>query len=366
MKRCYTGQGAFNIELCFVNLTGEVPSLCSFNNDNTLIDTKKLTHDLVSSIFPNVLFVRVVDAFSQLSTSAVKTEDDEGEEFDFRIGGSWIDKEVVVVCTTEIFRITQKQITIYYSNTRSLQEIQKEYTEIYEKLPKVEEAPKPAHVKLVAYDNGYYCISSAVNKVDLNIDELYNDDFKPVYEELLKFINTRSSGLVILRGTKGTGKTSMIRHLTSNYPNEYIIVTNAVASHLANPEFISFMIEHKDSIFILEDCEQILMERSENSFGNAIANILNMTDGLMSDIFNVKFICTFNADITKIDSALLRKGRCFVNYEFKELCAEKVEKLAEKNNIKLSEIKPMTLADVFNYDDIDCETKKPVKKIGFR
>ena len=139
-----------------------------------------------------------------------------------------------------------------------------------------------------------------------------------------------------------------------------------MAEHLASPEFMSFMLDHKDSVFILEDCEQILMNRTDGFGENgAIANILNMSDGLMSDIFNVKFICTFNADIDKIDPALLRKGRCFANYEFKPLCKEKVKALLHKLGIKVENVKEMTLADIYNYGDNNYEESKPVKKIGF-
>ena len=167
----------------------------------------------------------------------------------------------------------------------------------------------------------------------------------------------------IKRSTITKLKTNLIRHLITTCPKNYILVTNTLASHLASPEFISFMLDHKNSVFILEDCEQILMARDQN-ISNAIANILNMSDGLMSDIFNVKFICTLNAAINKIDEAILRKGRCFANYEFKPLCKEKTKALLEKQNIHIDDPQPMTLAEIYNYNDGDC-TKQSTKKIGF-
>lgn len=108
------------------------------------------------------------------------------------------------------------------------------------------------------------------------------------------------------------------------------------------------------------------MDRTDNPWNNAITTILNMADGLLSDIVNIKFICTFNAAVDKIDEALLRKGRCFAKYEFKELCEEKVERLNDKYNLEIKEIKSMTLAEVYNADkrDYSEETKKP-RKIGF-
>lgn len=161
-------------------------------------------------------------------------------------------------------------------------------------------------------------------------------------------------------------KSYLIRHLLSQHPKEYIIVTNTIASHLANPEFISFMLDHKDSIFILEDCEQLIMDRSENVFNSAISNILNMADGLMSDIFNVKFICTFNADINKIDPALLRKGRCYARYEFGKLTSDKVKNFCKIHNIELPEYKEMTLGELYNQDvSDDYKIDKQRKKVGF-
>ena len=85
----------------------------------------------------------------------------------------------------------------------------------------------------------------------------------------------------------------------------------------------------------------------------------------MSDIFNVKFICTFNADIEKIDEALLRKGRCFANYEFKPLNVNKTKFLLNKLGIKVDKVQEMTLADIYNYEDSNYSENKPSKKIGF-
>jgi ATP-dependent 26S proteasome regulatory subunit len=184
-----------------------------------------------------------------------------------------------------------------------------------------------------------------------------------MYKELLTFLNERESGLAVLHGCMGSGKTTFIKNMISSMDKQFILVTNTIAAHMAEPEFIAFMMENKDSVFILEDCEQILMNREENRFGGAISNILNMSDGLMSDIFNIKFICTFNTDIKNIDEALLRPGRCFVNYEFKPLCAEKSSKLLKSLGHKVDKSREMTLAEIYNYKEDDI-IQKP-KKIGF-
>jgi hypothetical protein len=143
------------------------------------------------------------------------------------------------------------------------------------------------------------------------------------------------------------------------------LIPPSIASSLASPEFITFLIENKDSVFILEDCEQIIKDRNFNEFSSAVSSVLNMSDGLMSDIFNGKFICTFNADISSIDEAILRKGRCFANYKFGKLSAEKAKVLLNERGIELDEYDDMTLADIYNYEVKNVKSAKQTKKIGF-
>ena len=169
--------------------------------------------------------------------------------------------------------------------------------------------------------------------------------------------------MILLWGKVGSGKTNFIRHLCSTHPKDYVIIPNGIAGRLGDPELISFITACKDNVFILEDCEQLLMDRANNPWNNAISSILNMADGLLSDIVNIKLICTFNAGIEKIDPALLRKGRCFAKYEFKDLEPQKVDHLNQKYKLGLKEIKPMTLAEIYNNEKTDY-SEQGNRKIG--
>lgn len=256
---------------------------------------------------------------------------------------------------------------VFYGQEDNLEDVKAFVNKLWQRFPKAEEEEKAARVGLIKYSNGeYYTSFSDIRKTTVNIEENYNDDFIPVYNDVVEFLNQRESGLVLLYGKAGSGKTSLIRHLCSNIAKDYVIVPNSVAARLGDPDFISYITSCKDYVFILEDCEQLLMDRTDNPWNNAITTILNMADGLLSDIVNIKFICTFNAAVEKIDPALLRKGRCFAKYEFKELCKEKVERLNEKYNLGIKEMKSMTLAEVYNAEKRDySEDTKPMRKIGF-
>jgi hypothetical protein len=104
-----------------------------------------------------------------------------------------------------------------------------------------------------------------------------------------------------------------------------------------------------------------------SDFTSAVSSILNMSDGIMSDIFNGKFICTFNADMDSIDDAILRKGRCYAKYTFGKLDKKKAKVLLNERGITLpeDEYEDMVLADIYHYEDKNVESANKKKKIGF-
>lgn len=279
--------------------------------------------------------------------------------------------------TEELIEVTSSNIDLYSTDPNFTEDKFLKIVDVIKSLIFSESCmEKKSTVNVIVLKSyGIDLQDATIKSTDVNLNESYNDDFKDVDERMKQFIQTRTSGIAILRGEPGTGKTTYIRHLINNNAKSYIIITNAVAARLAEPEFTSFLLDNKDSVFILEDCERILKSRDTTDFSNGIENILNMADGLMSDVFNIKFICTFNADMTTIDSALLRPGRCYVNYEFKKLCKEKSRALLEKNyglsKDETKEVGEMTLAEIYNYDKkslnaaMNIKSSKSKNKIGF-
>ena len=352
--------GALRLEMLYVELFKVIPDIYLYYKEDLKFDTYYLTVDKCREIFGNV-DVRIVDQDKIYSTSKAEENDYDWDEN----SNSFKKKdhpEILIVQKDEKWILAIDDTTIrvlssYFDYKGLVQSVLKW-------LPQQEKQSKTASIDLVAFDNHYYTINSKIKKTIVDFDTHYNDDIKTMHKELLAFLNERESGLAVIHGAAGTGKTFYIKHLLSSLDKQFILVTNSIAAHMAEPEFIAFMMENKDSIFILEDCEQILMAREENRFGGAISNILNMSDGLMSDIFNIKFICTFNTDISNIDEALLRPGRCFVNYEFKPLEAGKTSKLLESLGHQIDKPKDMTLAEIYNYKEEEVIKATP-RKIGF-
>lgn len=322
------------------------------------VENKQLCYDKLSKEDIEKIFSDAEQVFYDTSINL----DNNGEILSRFVCGN-----IAAIYKDRIFVVNCTNVICYYVSKNIIDNVEHQLHEIFKQLPFVRE-DEYRTVKLVIRTNsGYSTVTSEVNEVNIIVEENYNDDFIPAYKDLKRFLASRESGLALLHGMKGTGKTNVIRFLINTCDNDFVIVPNNLVCQLGDPQFTSFMLNNKNSVFILEDCEQILKDRSENIFDSAISNILNMSDGLLSDIFNIKFICTFNADIGQIDSALTRKGRCFVNYEFGPLKANKVRILNDKYNLGIpdKEITDMTLADIYNYHDTDCDEKPKARKIGF-
>ena len=114
--------------------------------------------------------------------------------------------------------------------------------------------------------------------------------------------------------------------------------------YISSDTLINFLFSNsvKDSVFVLEDCEILLSDRM-NTGNHLLSTILNLSDGILGDGLNIKFICTFNADINKLDEAILRKGRLKYKYEFKELTPEKTQELAKELGKSIPEGESLTV-----------------------
>ena len=362
-NNCYNANGQFVPDLCFTEIFGVKPQyMClTFNGERMDCDLEKITDCLIYEIIPKVNYINRI-----ISKYTIIDKEIDSKEYELKVADAGT--AIYILTDSAMYLIDSDSISYrtsipFGNDSKKVEDYLKD---IWNKLPKKEVKGKEATVNLIAFSNGdYYTIEKKVKRVNIDIDENYNDDFKPVYDDIIKFLGTRESGLVLLYGTAGAGKSSIIRHLCNHCPANYVIVPTSLTTKLADADFITFMMDNSDSVFVLEDCEQLLMDRSVNIFNGAISNILNMSDGLLSDVMNIKFICTFNADIKTIDPALLRKGRCYAKYEFKELCKEKVENLNNKYNLGITEIKPMTLAQIYHADETEYSDTKVKRKIGF-
>lgn len=188
------------------------------------------------------------------------------------------------------------------------------------------------------------------------------------YDHLLRTISEKNrSGLILLHGEAGTGKTHLLRHLITDSDEEFVFLDNASLSKIADENFNDFVIDKlSGKILILEDGEDLMVDRKIKK-SPYVSILLNMSDGLKSDFLNNKIILTYNYG-DNIDGALLRKGRLLADIEIKPLSVDKANSLMKSLGKKHRFTEPATLADIYNWEDEPNEniTNRDQQKIGFK
>lgn len=194
----------------------------------------------------------------------------------------------------------------------------------------------------------------------------YNDDFIMVHTEIDKLIVGEERGLVLLHGDPGTGKTTYIKYLIgAGYERKVVYIPPHLAQSIADPSFVSFVREElSNCVLLIEDAETILRSRdSEQVSVSAVSNLLNISDGIIGDALNILIICTFNQNEKFIDSALLRKGRLKVKYEFRNLNSVKANKLLNRLGKDATVSEDMSVANIYGIEsnpNMSKEAPRPV------
>jgi hypothetical protein len=380
-EKIFNSNGSIKKDLMFTNMFGLIPSTyaCTLDDEGKNFDMYKIDKKFILSIYPDATVFQISGRHVDDNVSCVTEERQKDSGPIYVRDGAYVLSQYRNSETTIILPKYPAIITFDKSGVECIYDLDSDFEaekfidDFISKLPLIDEKEEDEYpcVNLVSFSNdvGYYTVDAEINSVTIDIEKNYNDDFLPIYDDIVKFLSSeeRKSGLIVLNGDPGTGKSYFIRHLIKNIDNNYVLIPPSMAKNLASPEFTSFLMNHTDSVFILEDCETVIKQRSMADFTSAVSSILNMSDGIMSDIFNGKFICTFNADMRSIDDAILRKGRCYAKYTFGKLDKEKAKVLLNERGITLSEdeYEDMVLADIYHYEDKNVESANKKKKIGF-
>jgi hypothetical protein len=220
---------------------------------------------------------------------------------------------------------------------------------------------------VIQTQRGYDTTTFELPKQKLDIELGYGKGFKPIHEKIIGKLNEpKSKGLVLLHGTPGTGKTHYLKFLASKIKNKRVLfIPPFLADFITSPEMTPFLIQNAGSVLFIEDAERVITDRN-NGGGNGVSNILNITDGILSDILNIQIVATFNMDKAKIDSALLRKGRLIAEHKFDALPVEDAQALINHLGYEYTADKPMTLTEIYNLSEVEYKSEEKSKPtIGF-
>lgn len=335
--------------------------------DNGYLDAKSLYLNCFNKL-PSINFVRGVDGEKALEAIREKFADKiqniyqnrffERSKKAFRFNGS-----IVVFKWEMAIDIESDYCEILHNdkNTALLEEIVATALQF-----KARQRREPLEINLIVQEQRRLALKAMeIKRTKLDLGLFYADEFAAVDQLIQRRLrNKNDKGIVLLHGLPGTGKTSYLRYLVGKIRKRVLFLSPSVAGNLMNPEFIELLIDNPNTVVLVEDAENIIMDRRQSS-NSSVSNLLNISDGLLADFLNVQLICTFNSALTNIDQALLRKGRLIARYEFGKLSVSKAQKLSDHLGFSNQIDRPMTLAELSNPGGQKVELKE-TNSIGFR
>jgi len=255
---------------------------------------------------------------------------------------------------------------VHYNIERGELESQLDYTQINEYLKET----KKSNIQLVKSEMGHLDTEEYDLEIpECNLELNYGKDFLSLHDTIVKRLNTKNDkGIILFHGENGTGKTTYIKILTKLVTNKDILfIPPSMAEMLSEPSIIPFLMEHQNSILLIEDAEKVIADREGGTGSQAgVSNILNLTDGILGDCLNIQVIATFNTARERIDKALLRKGRLICEHKFDKLNVKETNELLKYLNKGVTSDKSLTLADIYNIDVDTARVTHEPTKVGFQ
>jgi hypothetical protein len=225
---------------------------------------------------------------------------------------------------------------------------------------------KSGHIYAITQQGMSLGLSSLGNASIPLIEGNYTPKVMEDYKFIIKDLQAESpSGrITIMRGAPGTGKTHLIRAMLLAVPDAmFVLISPEIVIKLAGPELLPLLLAYRGNragpiILVLEDADRCLVKRDKNNM-NSIQSLLNLGDGILGSMLDLRIIATTNAHELHMEEALIRKGRLSKMLEvgpldlvtaqkrFKSLCPNKKLPDALAPPVKSRNKFEMTLADVY-------------------
>jgi hypothetical protein len=193
------------------------------------------------------------------------------------------------------------------------------------------------------------------------------DDFLEWHLDLIVQLKTKVSGLTLLQGSPGVGKTSYIRALMAELrrSHKFYFLPVSAFSLLASPACLDFWMGESEQhqgfgkIVVIEDAENLLLPRATDN-QESVSNLLNTADGFLSDALKLHVLCTINTRLDTLDPAVIRPGRLIAAREFRRLTPAEAQRIAHQHELTLHPQESYSLGEIYNNSRHEISGAKPV------
>jgi len=177
---------------------------------------------------------------------------------------------------------------------------------------------RKGHIFSLVQSGGQLTFQSVGNAAKELRRENYSDLTIKAYDEAVEDLNDSApkGRIVILEGDPGSGKTTMVKSFLLEVPDGmFILISPDMVQSLDGPQLLPLIMQYKTSycpngpiVFVLEDADKCLVKRGSDNM-SSIQALLNLSDGILGSLLDLRLIATTNAKKLEIEPAILRAGR---------------------------------------------------------
>jgi len=236
-------------------------------------------------------------------------------------GGRLIYRDIRAVGDQTIYLwkdgILDLTVTGSYVNIQVMSHDQKFVEEVREYFKPLWLPPeKKGHIYAIVRQGMHLGLNSIGNAGIPLVSDNYTKKVQDDYRFAIKDLNSESpSGrIVVMRGPAGTGKTHLIRAMLLQVPDAmFVLISPEVVTNLAGPELLPLLMNYRGGstgpiVLVLEDADRCLVARANENM-SLIQSLLNLGDGILGSLLDVRIVATTNADELKMEQAIMRPGR---------------------------------------------------------
>lgn len=248
------------------------------------------------------------------------------------------------------------------------------YDNVKEFLNSIKIKERSGIANVITQSNGEYDLTEiGVAGINLEKDN-YEEEVVKDYQHIIEDLKSPNpcGRIILLDGPPGCGKTYAIRGIINDVQHvKFLIIPSEMVQGLSGPGLMKFLIENhakdvKTTVLIIEDADQCLDARRDIA---SISSLLNLGDGIIGNLLDLRMILTTNVPIEKIDEAILRPGRLCKRIEFNELSGERAAKvysrLTQKDAPEIVTSNDWTLAEIYKFAKSGEVPPHKGKKMGF-
>ena len=187
----------------------------------------------------------------------------------------------------------------------------------------------------------------------------YNPQVLANYDHVVADLKAESpcGRLIIMAGEPGTGKTYLVRSLLADIPKAaFVVVPSHMVKELGSPALLPALAGARHGgmdgpmALIIEDADKVLVNREAGDM-SAISSLLNLGDGILGSVLDVRIIATTNAKVLEMDAATRRKGRLCAYVDVGPVDPEQAETIVQRlvPGSTKRPAKRVTLAEVYSH-----------------